>query len=388
MIVGVVKETMPGERRVAITPDSVRPLQRVGLSVMIEGGAGVAAGYPDSAYAEAGAEVTASRGAVFDRAAIVAQVNTFAADEALAPEALRELGTNKVVLGLANPLSAPERVAEMARAGVTAFGLELIPRITRAQSMDVLSSMAMLAGYKAMLLAADNLPRCFPMFMTAAGTLKAAKVFVIGAGVAGLQAIATAKRLGAVVSGYDVRPEVAEQVKSVGGKFVDIELDTGGASGEGGYARPQGEEFYRRQRELMARVVGDSDVVVTTAAIPGRKAPVLVTDEMLATMRPGSVIVDLAAERGGNCEATQAGVEVERHGVTVLGPVNLPSQLPFHASQMFSRNVATFLAHLVKEGQLVIDTSDEITLGTLMCRDGQVVHSRLRQSLGLEESAA
>jgi NAD(P) transhydrogenase subunit alpha len=264
--------------------------------------------------------------------------------------------------------------------------MEMMPRITRAQSMDILSSMATIAGYKAVILGADALPKLFPMMMTAAGTLAAARVFVVGAGVAGLQAIASARRLGAVVHAYDVRPVVREQVESLGGKFVELELETDTAEDAGGYAKELGEDFYTKQREMMLSVVAESDVVITTAAIPGRKAPVLVTREMVEGMSRGSVIVDLAAERGGNCELTVPGERVDHNGVTILGPLNIPSDVPYHASQMYSKNITTFLLHLVKEGQVVIDLDDEITRGTLITRDGSVVHERVLDAAGSKGS--
>jgi NAD(P) transhydrogenase subunit alpha len=281
------------------------------------------------------------------------------------------------------PLAAPQGVKALAERGVTGFALELIPRITRAQAMDVLSSMATVVGYKAVILAADALPRLFPLLMTAGGTITPARVFVIGAGVAGLQAIATARRLGAVVEGYDVRPAVKEQVESLGAKFVELPLEAGAAEDKGGYAKAMDEEFYRKQRETMARVVAASDVVITTAAVPGKKAPVLITGEMVAAMKPGSVVVDVAAEQGGNCELTQAGRTVEHHGARVIGPLNLASSVPNPASQMYGRNAASFLALLVKGGALQIDLADEIVRETLVARDGEVVHPRVREALGL-----
>ena len=274
----------------------------------------------------------------------------------------------QVVIGMADPLGSPETVREIASRGVTAFALELIPRITRAQSMDVLSSMATIAGYKAVLLAAETLPRMFPLLTTAAGTITPAHVFIVGVGVAGLQAIATARKLGAVVEAYDVRPAVKEQVQSVGAKFVELPLETGQAEDKGGYAKAQDEAFYQRQREMMARVVAANDVVITTAVVPGKKAPVLVTADMVRGMAPGSVVVDLAAERGGNCELTRADQVVVEKGVTILGPTNLPSTVPYHASQMYAKNVTTFLLHLVKDGAVTLDPTDEITRDTLIAQ--------------------
>jgi len=294
---------------------------------------------------------------------------------------LARLRSGQVVIGSTDPLGQPEAARQWAGTGATLFSLELLPRITRAQSMDVLSSMATVAGYRAVLLAATTLPKMFPMLMTAAGTVAPAKVFIVGAGVAGLQAISTARRLGGVVSAYDVRPAVKEQVQSLGAKFLELELEAAEAEDKGGYAKELGEEFYRKQREMMGRVLAETDVVVTTAAIPGKKAPILVTAKMVAGMPPGSVIVDLAAERGGNCELTRPGQTVVEHGVTILGPVNLPSDVPYHASQMYAKNISTFLLHLVDEGQVKLDTEDEIVAGTLVARDGEVVHPRVAQLL-------
>jgi len=288
----------------------------------------------------------------------------------------------QVIVGTCEPLTSLAETRALADKGVTLLSLELMPRITRAQSMDVLSSMATIAGYKAVLLGADALPRIFPMLMTAAGTVAAARVFVVGAGVAGLQAIATAKRLGAVVEAYDVRPAVKEQVQSLGGKFVELELETDASEDAGGYAKELGEDFYRKQREMMLQVVANSDVVITTAAIPGKKAPILVTSEMVAGMRPGSVVVDLAAERGGNCELTRPGETVVVDGVTVIGPLNLASAIPYHASQMFAKNVSTYLQHLVSDGALTLDTDDEITAGTLVTRNGEIVHPTVLERMG------
>ena len=299
------------------------------------------------------------------------------------PEAdLAQLRSGQVLIGMCDPLGRPEGFQPLAQRGLTVFALELLPRITRAQSMDVLSSMATVAGYRAVLLAAVQLPKMFPMLMTAAGTITPAKVFVVGAGVAGLQAIATARKLGGVVSAYDVRPAVKEQVQSLGAKFVELGLETQGAEDRGGYARQLGDEFYKKQREMMSRWVAESDVVITTAMIPGQKAPVLITQEMVAGMRPGSVIVDLAAERGGNCELTQPGQTVHHHGVAILGPMNLPAEVPYHASQMYAKNISTFLLHLLnKQGQIELDRDDEILRETLVVRNGQIVHPRVQQLL-------
>jgi len=385
MKVAVVKESFPGERRVALVPAAVGPLVKSGLEVLVESGAGVAAGIADDAYRAAGAT-------------IVSRTDAFAADCLLT---VRTCGANghawaadrdrlrpgTIVIGTCDPLGEPQACREAAERGVTLFALELVPRITRAQSMDVLSSQANIAGYRAVLLAATALPRIFPMMTTAAGTVTPAKVLILGAGVAGLQAIATAKRLGAQVSAYDVRPAVKEQVQSLGAKFVELPIETAASEAAGGYAKAMGEDFYARQRELLGRVVADSDVVVCTALIPGQKAPVLVTRAMVTGMRPGSVIVDLAAERGGNCEATLPGETAVVDGVTVLGPTNLPAEVPFHTSQLYARNIATFLAHLVKLGLPDVSTDDEIVRDTLVARGGRLVHPKVCERAGVPPAA-
>ena len=384
MIIGVAKETLPGEKRVALVPGVLASLAKRGATIQIEAGAGAAAGYPDAEYADKGATIVPDRRTLFSQADILAQVNTFGANPEAGRGDLMLLRQGQIVVGLADPLGAPDRARELAQRGVIAFGLELMPRITRAQSMDVLSSMASIAGYKAVLIAAMELPRMFPMMMTAAGTIKPARVLVMGVGVAGLQAIATAKRNGALVSAYDVRPAVKDQVQSLGGKFVDLGLDTAGAEDKGGYAKEQSEDFLRRQREAMTKVVADSDVVITTAAIPGKRSPILVTADMVKAMSPGSVIVDLGAERGGNCELTQSGKTVVEHGVTIVGPLNLATTVPYHASQMYAKNVATFLEHIIdKEGNVTVNPADEITGGVLLSQGGDVVHPRLREMLGM-----
>lgn len=376
MKIAVVRESFPGEKRVALTPAAIAPLVKAGHEVLIETGAGEAAGYPDAQYAERGAVLT-DRATCFASGEVLFQVRAAGANPQAGKADLAAYRAGQVVIAMCDPLGRPEAVAELAARGVTLFALELVPRITRAQSMDVLSSMATVAGYRAVLAAAIHLPRMFPMLMTAAGTISAAKVFIVGAGVAGLQAIATARRLGAVVSAYDVRPAVKEQVQSLGGKFVEMELDTKQAEGKGGYAQELGEDFYRKQRELMARVVADSDVVITTAAIPGKRSPVLVTEEMVKSMASGSVIVDLAAERGGNCELTKPDETVRVHGVTILGPTNLPSEAPYHASQMFAKNLTNFFNNLAPKGTLNINMDDEIIRETLAAQGGKVVHPRL-----------
>lgn len=379
MVVGVPKETYPGERRVALTPAVLDSLKRSGIEVLVERGAGEQAGFSDEAYEAKGAR-SGTRDDVFAQAEIVVQVRAVTANLPQGLDDLKRLRPGQVLVGLFDALWAGGEIDRLAETGVMAFALDLMPRISRAQSMDALSSMATVAGYKAVVLAAERLPKMFPMLMTAAGTIPPARVFVIGAGVAGLQAIATARRLGAVVEAYDVRPAVKEQVQSVGARFLELPLEAVGEDA-GGYAREQDEEFQRRQRELMARVVASSDVVITTASVPGRRAPLLVTREMVAAMHPGSVIVDLAAERGGNCELTRPDEEVLFRGVTILGPSNLPATVPYDASQMYARNLAAFLAHLVQEGKLRLDGEDPIARETMLVRGGQVVHPRLREAL-------
>jgi len=375
MRVGIPKETWPGETRVAIIPAAVPGLLKAGLDVAVEPGAGTAAGFTDDMYRAQGATLV-GRSELFKSSDIVLQVRAMPAE----PSSLR---SGQTVIGFADPLGAPQAVRALAPTGVNLFSMELMPRITRAQSMDALSSMATIAGYKGVLLAADALPRMFPMLMTAAGTISPARVFIMGAGVAGLQAISTARRLGAKVEAYDVRPAVKEQVQSLGAKFVELPLDSADAEDKGGYAKAQDEAFYKRQREMMLKVVAASDVVITTALIPGKAAPILLTTEMVDAMAPGSVVVDLAAERGGNCELTKPDQIVTHHGVTILGPSNPPALVPYHASQMYSKNITTFLAHLLgKDGAaqttLPINADDEITRETLLTRGGDVVHARVR----------
>jgi NAD(P) transhydrogenase subunit alpha len=377
MLLGVPAETFPGERRVALVPATLGPLIKAGIEVRVQAGAGQAAGYPDTQFAERGAQIVLKRPEVF-AADCLCQVRLLGANPKEGHADLPLLRPGQTLIGMCDPLGAPRLAGQLAEKGVNLLSLELMPRITRAQSMDVLSSQATVAGYRAVLLAATHLAKMFPMLNTAAGTITPAKVFVVGAGVAGLQAIATARRLGAVVSGYDVRSAVKEQVQSLGAKFVEMDLGGGQAEGQGGYAQAMDEEFYRRQRELMLGAVAASDVVITTAAVPGKRAPTLVTAEMVRAMAPGSVIVDVAAERGGNCELTRPGETVVEGGVTILGPANLPADVPYHASQMFAKNVANFVLHLVKDGKLQLDPSDPIVKETLVATDGRIVHERVQ----------
>lgn len=384
LILAVTKEADSNEKRVALVPAMIPTLSKIGLQVLVETGAGTAAGFPDEYYVDKGAEIVADRLALLKQADIVLQVKALGANGEQESADLELYQDGQVLISSCDPLTFPDQVAAVAAKGVTAFSLELVPRITRAQSMDILSSMATVAGYRAVLLAATAAPRMFPMMMTAAGTLKPARVLIIGAGVAGLQAIATAKRLGAIVYGYDIRPAVREQVESLGGKFVELDLETQQSETAGGYAKQMDDDFYRRQREAMKKVIADCDIVVTTAAIPGRKAPILVTTEMVEAMAPGSVVCDLAAERGGNCEVTQPGQTINHNGVTILGPCNLPSDVPVHASEMFSKNITTFLQLMIRDKSLNIDLEDEIIRETLLTRKREVVNNRVRELLKLE----
>lgn len=384
MNVGILKESFPQENRVALVPAHVKNLENAGYQVVIERGAGVLAGFTDSDYEAAGVDLLETRPDVISHADILLQVRAFGANPEQSRPDLQAISDDKIVIGLNDPLTEFEMMAEVARQPVTLFALELLPRITRAQSMDVLSSMAMIAGYKSVLIAANELPKMFPMMMTAAGTVTPAKVLVIGAGVAGLQAIATAKRLGAVVHAYDIRTAVKEQVESLGAKFVELEIESGEAESSGGYAKAMDEDFYKRQQELMAKVVSESDVVITTAAVPGKRAPILVTKGMIEGMKPGSLLVDLAAERGGNSELTQPGSNVDVNGVRVMGPLNLPSTIPNHASQLYSKNITTYLLNMTHESGFEIDTSDEIVRETLVIRGGEVVHPAVRKLLSLD----
>jgi NAD(P) transhydrogenase subunit alpha len=382
LIIGVPKETYPGEKRVAMTPGVIPSLTKGGMEVLVETGAGLESGYPDSAFTDKGAKIASSRLKVFEDAQIMVHVRLLGANPEQGKTDLSLYQNDQLVIGIAEALSNPHALRDLNARKVISFAMELMPRITRAQSMDVLSSMGTIAGYKAVLLAADTLPKMFPMLMTAAGTVAPAKVFIIGAGVAGLQAISMARRLGASVEAYDLRPAVKEQVQSLGAKFVDLPIETTEAEDKGGYAKAQDENFYKRQRELLTKVIASSDVVITTAAVPGKKAPILITADMVAGMAPGSVIIDLAAERGGNCELTKVDQTIVSHGVTIIGPENLPSTVPFHASQMYSKNIATFLLHLVKKGELKLDSQDEITKETMLTKNGEIVNARVRELLG------
>jgi len=383
VIVGVPKESFPGERRVALVPLVVANLAKAGLEVAIEAGAGSEAGYPDAAYVEKGAKILPDRASVFQQGDIIAQVLCYGSNDRTGKADLPLLRRDQILVGFLRPLGSKEIVEEIATAGVMSFAVELMPRTTRAQSMDALSSMATVCGYKAVLIGADTLPKFLPMLTTAAGTVTPARVLIIGAGVAGLQAIATARRLGAVVSAYDLRPAVKEQIHSLGARFVELELETSDAQDARGYAKAQDEAFYARQRELLGKVIAEHDVVITTAVVPGKKAPVLVTAQMVYGMAPGSVIVDLAAERGGNCELTRPCETIVDHGVTIIGRINLASTVPYHASQLYARNLTAFLQLLVKDGKLNLNLQDEIIRETLLTRGGEVANARVREFFGL-----
>ncbi len=406
MIIGVPKETYPGERRVALVPMVIptkkpdlrhwskpmpacrQVLTKAGFDIAVETNAGLQAGYPDSQYTEKGAQIVVAREALFEKADIVLQVLCYGSNDITGKQDLPLLRKDQLLIGFLRPFGSREVISEIAGRGVTAFSVELVPRTTRAQSMDALSSMGTICGYKAVLIAANSHPRIFPMLTTAAGTITPARVFVIGAGVAGLQAIATARRLGAVASAYDLRPAAKEQVQSLGGRFIELPIEAKDAQDARGYARAQDETFYQQQRELLGRVVKDSDVVITAAVIPGKKSPVLVTEEMVKGMAPGSVIFDLAAERGGNCELTKAGETIVRHGVTIIGAINVASGVPYHASQMYARNVTAFLLYLVKDQKLQLNLEDEIVRDTLVTHGGEVVNPRVREFFGMPAPVA
>jgi H+-translocating NAD(P) transhydrogenase subunit alpha len=388
VIIGVPKEIYPGERRVALVPAVLPTLTKAGFEVHVEAGAGFAAGYPDTQYAEKGAKLIAERSSIFAAADIIVQLLGYGANDINGQEDIPLFRRDQILIGFLRPFGLVDVVQQIAQTGVTAFTVELMPRTTRAQSMDALSSMATASGYKAVLMAADAQPRIFPMMTTAAGTVTPARVFVIGCGVAGLQALATSRRLGAVISAYDLRPAAKEQVQSLGGRFVELPIEAKDAQDARGYARAQDEDFYRQQRELLGKVVQESDVVITTAVIPGKKAPVLVTEEMVKGMALGSVIVDLAAERGGNCDITEAGKTVVKHGVTLIGEINMAKGVPYHASMMYARNITSFLTHLVKDQKLNLNLADEIVRETLLTRNGEIVNARIREFLKLPALAA
>ena len=383
MKIGVPREIFPGERRVAMVPAVVPILTKAGLEVVVEANAGASAGFPDAEYIVRGAKILATRQEVFGTAEIILQVLCHGSNDATGKEDLPLMRPDQVLVGFLRPLGSIETIREIAERGVTSFSVELMPRTTRAQSMDALSSMATICGYKAVVLAADTLPRMFPMLTTAAGTIAPAKVFIIGAGVAGLQAIATSRRLGAVASAYDMRAASKEQVMSLGGRFVELPIEAKDAQDAGGYAKAQDESFYQKQRELLAKTVAESDVVITAAVIPGKRSPILVTKDMVARMAPGSVIVDLAAERGGNCELTKPDETIVIHSVTIIGMFNLAETVPYHASQMYARNISAFLQNLTKDGKVQLNLKDEIIRETLVTHEGEIVNARVREFFSL-----
>lgn len=385
MIIGVPKEIFPGERRVALVPMVIPNLKKAGLDVIIQASAGLESGYRDSDYTDKGATIVPDRARVFQQANVILQVLAYGSNDRNGEQDIPLFRRGQALIGFLRPLGSIDILNQIKDTGVTSFSIELMPRITRAQSMDALSSMGTICGYKAVLIAADAIPRIFPMLTTAAGTITPARVLVIGAGVAGLQAIATARRLGAVVSAYDLRPVVKEQVQSLGGRFVELPIEAKDAQDAGGYAKAQDESFYAKQRELLGNVVAESDVVITTAVVPGKKAPVLVTADMVHRMAPGSAVVDLAAERGGNCELTKSEEVVVIDGVTIIGTINLASTVPYHASQMYAKNLTTFLLHLVKDKQFQFNMNDEITRETLLTKDGEIVNAKVRQFFSLPE---
>ena len=380
MVIGVPKEERAGETRVALSPTALPQLTKAGFDIVIESGAGDLAGYPDATFTDRGARI-GSRDDVF-AADVVAQVNVLGGDAGSAD--LATLRQGQIVVGAVAPFARPELVKAIAGTGATLFALELVPRSTRAQSMDILSSQAAVAGYKAVLLAANAMPKMFPLLTTAAGTIAPAKVFIVGAGVAGLGAIATSRRLGALVEAYDVRPAAREEVESLGARFVELPLETGQEEGSGGYAKQLSEETIKKQQELMAKTVAASDVIITTAQVQGTTAPQIITTEMIKGMAPGSVIIDLAAEQGGNCEPTVAGETVDVDGVSVIGVVNLPGEIPVHASQLFGKNVANFMTLMVVDGKVDIDVDDDVIRESVVARGGDVVNNRVREALGLE----
>lgn len=382
MRIAIAKEIEVDENRVAMIPDHVAKLVKQGLEVWVEKGAGERSFFHDADYQNAGAQIIADPHQLWREADLVLKVKPPQARENGQAE-IEDLRSGAALISFLNPLGDPQSIQRLAHRHITAFGLELIPRTSRAQSMDALSSQAAIAGYKAVLIAAAALPKFFPMLTTAAGTIAPAKVFVMGAGVAGLQAIATARRLGAVVEAFDIRPAVKEEVQSLGAKFVEIKFEEDTVAA-GGYAKEISEAAKQRSQEIVAEHIKNSDVVITTAQVPGKKAPLLVTEEMVAHMKPGSVVVDIAAEQGGNCACTEPGKDVQHHGVTIIGPINLPSSMPIHASQMYSKNVLTLVQYLVKDGQLKLDFTDDITSDTCLTHGGEIRNSRVKEALERE----
>ena len=386
MIIAVTREVVTGEKRVSLCPGNVQSLIEAGSELWIENGAGAQAGFSDTDYQLVGAKILSDRDKLFAGADIILQVQGFGSNTENSEQDLKRLKAKQLIIGMMDPLAQPQAAKQVAETGATAIALEMVPRISRAQSMDVLSSMATLAGYRSVLLGAEAAPRILPMLMTAAGTLQPARVLIMGVGVAGLQACATAKRLGAVVEAYDVRPAAREQIISVGATPVELDLPTESSEGAGGYAKKQSEEFLELQRKLMTEVVARQDIIITTAAVPGAKSPILVTEDMLKAMKAGSVVVDLAAERGGNCESTEMGKTVVKHGVTIVGPENLASDVAYHASQMYGKNIQTLLELILQDGEINLDFDDEIIAGTVVAHDNDVPHTHMRKLLDLPSS--
>lgn len=383
MIIAVTRELVTGEKRVALCPDNAQSLIDAGATLWVEENAGADAGFSNDNYQTVGAKIISDRDEIFSGADIILQVQSFGSNTENSEQDLKRLKPKQIIIGMMDPLAQPQAASQVAKTGATAIALEMVPRISRAQSMDVLSSMATLAGYRSVLLGAEAAPRILPMLMTAAGTLQPARVLIMGVGVAGLQACATAKRLGAVVEAYDVRPAAREQIISVGATPVELDLPTDSSEGAGGYAKEQTEEFLELQRKLMTEVVARQDIIITTAAVPGAKSPILVTEDMLIAMKTGSVVVDLAAERGGNCALTKTGQTIVAHGVTVVGPENLASDVACHASQMYGKNIQTLLELILQEGKVNLDFNDEIIAGTVVAHDGDVPHPYMRKLLDL-----
>ncbi len=369
MKIAVFKEMEPGEKRVAVTPDVVKKMVKLGFSVIVQTDAGNSADFSDEQYKEAGAEIESSVNALYDKADIIVRVQPPDKSE------IKKMKADSVLIGFLEPYRNPETVKFLAEKAITSFSMETIPRISRAQSMDALSSQASAAGYKAVLIAAEALKRFFPMLTTAAGTVAPARVFIIGAGVAGLQAIATAKRLGAVVEGFDIRPAAKGEVESLGARFVQVELDQTATAG--GYAREISDDEKKHEHDVIRQHVASADVVITTAQVPGKKAPMLVTKDMVAEMKPGSIIVDLAGQQGGNCELTEYGKQIVFNGVTIIGPENLPAQMAFHASQMYARNIFSLITHLVKDNALALDFNDQITSESCLTHQGKILNARV-----------
>jgi NAD(P) transhydrogenase subunit alpha len=383
VIIGITRELVAGENRVSLCPENIQSLTNKGVEFWVEQNAGVQAGFADADYSSVGAKIVSDRDELFAQSDIILQVQSFGSNTQNAEDDLMRLKAKQLVIGMMDPLAQPQAAQQIASTGATAIALEMVPRISRAQSMDVLSSMATLAGYRSVLLGAEAAPRILPMLMTAAGTLQPARVLIMGVGVAGLQACATAKRLGAVVEAYDVRPAAREQIISVGATPVELDLPTESSEGAGGYAKKQSDEFLELQRKLMTEVVARQDIIITTAAVPGAKSPILVTEDMLKAMKAGSVLVDLAAERGGNCESTEVGKTVVKHDVTIVGPENLASDVAYHASQMYGKNIQTLIELILQEGEINLDFEDEIIAGTVVAHDGDVPHAHMRKLLDL-----